>query len=445
MKKNKLYEIMLIIIGLLTYSIGTCMYLIKAWELKESGKVLSILGIIIIAIFIIIHNKNKTKTIKKYEEKDKIFKLVGFIGSLLFAIGMVVMFATKLFFLGVILSVSGFLIIVLNYPIYNYQNTKMVIKKIIKSEKTYRNILNFAGANLFALGLAMTAFEKWNLVLPGTIIGIVGVSILIFGFYLNSKKEKKKEYYIIDLRDVISAFVGTIGAFLISFGLIKLTSLTNRNDLIIGILFNYIGGLLCCFNLPINMYLKSNKLYEKTFTINIKDKNHIYSVRNLWLMFVIYGFLGWGVEFIVCGAYRGEFINRGFLHITLLPVWGLGGTIVTIIFSKSQRLVFTKSLVYLSLLEYVTSILLEYIFHNKWWDYTNNPFNLNGRICLFNSLAFGVFGFIFSKYVSPLINDKLNKFNSKKINYIAIFTLVVFIIDSLISFFYPNVGTGITS
>lgn len=445
MKKSRLYEIILIIVGILTYSMGTCMYLIEYWNLKNIGIFSIIIGIAQIALFIIKHNKNKVQKQKEHSIKEKIFLIAGSAGFIIFAIGLIIMFATKFFVLGVIIGIIGLAIDILNYPIYNYKETLNKINSTIKNPKTYKNLITFIGCSLIAMGFPMTAVEEWNMVMPGTILGLIGVGIIVLVFYFNDKKEKKKEQYVIDLRDIFSFVIGAIGVFLISFGLIKTTELVSRIDLLVGLAFEYIGFLLCVLIIPINIYLKRNEIYNKTLVINIHDKKHTYSVRNLWLMFVIYGFLGWCVEFIVCGAYKGEFINRGFLHITLLPVWGLGGIIVTLIFRKSQRLVFTKSTIYLSFLEYITSILLEYIFNNKWWDYTDKPFNLNGRICLLNCLAFGIFGLIFSKYVSPLINKKLNDSNEKILNAVSIILVIVFCTDLIFSFFNPNVGVGITS
>ena len=70
-------------------------------------------------------------------------------------------------------------------------------------------------------------------------------------------------------------------------------------------------------------------------------------------------------------------------------------------------LLFLGAMIFTSVLEYVTSWLMEKLFHSKWWDYSERPFNLNGRICLLNSFLFGVMGLVVMYVVHPLISDAL--------------------------------------
>ncbi len=446
MKKEKLIEILLVIVGGLTYSIGMCMYLIEKWDLKSFGLGAIIIGFLILLYIVPIHKKLKEGEEKRViNKKERNCILAGIVCFVIFAAGIIIMLKSDYDLTGTILVSIGFLSALLIYPIYNYKRIIDNLKNSLNDRDTYRRLLMIVCCILFAIGLPLTILEQFNLVIPGTIIGLIGAGLIILKLYLDSKEDERKNYYTIDVRKFIVLFWGIVGVFLIGYGFVKITEFENiSRELLLGLLFIYIGFFLCAIPIPIYLYLKKNGISGKILTINIKEKKYSYSLRNLWLLFVIYGFLGWCVEFIVCGAFQGIFINRGFLHITLLPIWGLGGVIVTLIFSKSQRFVFIRSTLYLSFLEYITSLLLEIIFKHRWWEYYNEPFNLNGRICLMNCLAFGIFGFVFSKYVSPFINDKLNKENQKFLNCISIITLIIVATDFAISLFSPNMGAGIT-
>ncbi len=112
----------------------------------------------------------------------------------------------------------------------------------------------------------------------------------------------------------------------------------------------------------------------------------------LWIFFV-YAFLGWCVEVAFVALQSGHFVNRGFLNGPLCPIYGFGVNIVLIVLTPLKDnflLLFLGSLVLASLLEWVTGFLLEKLFHQRWWDYSDEPFNLNGYICLRFSILWGL-------------------------------------------------------
>lgn len=113
----------------------------------------------------------------------------------------------------------------------------------------------------------------------------------------------------------------------------------------------------------------------------------------LFLVFTVYSFLGWLCESIFCSIPAGKFINRGFLNGPFCPVYGVGGILVVSVltpFLHNLITLYLAGVIITSLLEYITGFALEKLFHTKYWDYTNHKFNLQGRICLENSLLFGV-------------------------------------------------------
>lgn len=156
----------------------------------------------------------------------------------------------------------------------------------------------------------------------------------------------------------------------------------------------------------------------------------------LFIMFWLFSFCGWLVEEIACSIGERRLVNRGFLIGPYCPLYGCGVLIMLLISKISDNLfvTFILAMVLCSILEYVTSFIMESLFQVRWWDYSDDPFNLNGRVCLRNSIAFGGLGVIFLKFLKPWF-DTL--FTSLSYNTLYIITFVIFvitIIDILVSF-----------
>lgn len=112
----------------------------------------------------------------------------------------------------------------------------------------------------------------------------------------------------------------------------------------------------------------------------------------LWF-FVIYAFLGWCTEVAYAAVCLGKFVNRGFLNGPVCPIYGFGVTIVIAALTplaENSVILFLGSVLLTSALEWITGFVLEKVFHDKWWDYSDVPFNLNGYICLKFSLLWGL-------------------------------------------------------
>lgn len=114
--------------------------------------------------------------------------------------------------------------------------------------------------------------------------------------------------------------------------------------------------------------------------------------RLFWFFF-IYTFLGWCTEVCYVTLLKGKFVNRGFLNGPACPIYGFGALIVLICLTPlkgSKPLLFLGSMILTSLLELLTGFVLEKIFHQRWWDYTDEPFNIGGYICLRFSVGWGL-------------------------------------------------------
>lgn len=158
------------------------------------------------------------------------------------------------------------------------------------------------------------------------------------------------------------------------------------------------------------------------------------------LYFFICSFLGWTMETIYSYMVLGHFVNRGFLIGPICPIYGFGMLILVIWLSKYKKnyfKLFFVSAVILTIFEYTTSYCLDAFFKLKWWDYTNEFLNINGRISIYYTLVWGFISILVFKYIYPIIK-KLTLFISKKMSYRAEtyflkILSVVFFIDVILS------------
>ena len=126
----------------------------------------------------------------------------------------------------------------------------------------------------------------------------------------------------------------------------------------------------------------------------IESSVYHYSLAEWLLFFYMYCFLGWIWESGYISFKQRQWVNRGFMHGPFLLIYGSGAIMVliaTIPVKEHIGLVFLYGMIGATLLEYVTGVIMEALFHVRYWDYSNRPFNLKGHICLCCSLAWGVF------------------------------------------------------
>lgn len=166
------------------------------------------------------------------------------------------------------------------------------------------------------------------------------------------------------------------------------------------------------------------------------------NIVTLFIWFAIYSFLGWVWETTFCSIRAGHFINRGFLNGPVIPVYGFGAVFVMLAMSffRSSEilthlpyvdipLVFFGGLVICTLLEYVTAVILESAFHIRWWDYSKQKFNFQGRICLKSALFFGLMSVVIIYIVQPLVSRVTVSIPADIANPLALVFLVLFAVD----------------
>ena len=133
---------------------------------------------------------------------------------------------------------------------------------------------------------------------------------------------------------------------------------------------------------------------------------HIYTLHKWLLLFYLYCFIGWIWESCYVSLKKHKWINRGFLKGPLLPIYGSGAIVVlisTLTVENNILLVFVIGVISATILEYITGVAMEKLFHVRYWDYSKEPFNINGHICLISSLAWGVFSVLLVRFVNPNI------------------------------------------
>ena len=162
----------------------------------------------------------------------------------------------------------------------------------------------------------------------------------------------------------------------------------------------------------------------------------------IYLLFWIFSFFGWVLEVIVCSLHQKRVVNRGFLLGPYCPIYGCGGITMFFLlpYRNSPLVCFTLALVMCSIIEYITSYLMEKIYKVRWWDYSHENFHINGRVCLRNSIAFGLLGMLCTSYIYPCMFGLLDKLNANAIIFASVSVFIITTIDIIISL---NVMNGI--
>lgn len=127
-----------------------------------------------------------------------------------------------------------------------------------------------------------------------------------------------------------------------------------------------------------------------------------YQLTQWILFFFIYSFIGWIWESCYVSARKHRWINRGFLHGPMLPIYGSGALVIlisTIGVRENPWLIFLFGMFGATVLEYITGAVMERMFHVRYWDYSRQKLNLNGYICASSSVCWGLFSVLLVRIV----------------------------------------------
>ncbi len=155
------------------------------------------------------------------------------------------------------------------------------------------------------------------------------------------------------------------------------------------------------------------------------------------IIFILYSLIGWIGEMIYCYIYDKSFVNRGFLCGPICPIYGVGALFIIFCLDGVKDnifLVFILGLIGCSVLEYITGYLMEKLFMAKWWDYSDHRFNIKGRVCLLNSIIFGIGSVIIIYLIHPLVMLFVNGLSKVEVVVLGVSLIIYFVFDYVFSF-----------
>ena len=127
--------------------------------------------------------------------------------------------------------------------------------------------------------------------------------------------------------------------------------------------------------------------------------------------FFVYSFIGWCLESTYKTILQKKIVNSGFLIGPFCPIYGFGALIMYLSLrnlTDNIFILFLFGLIVLSIFEYFVGVFLEVVFKTKYWDYSKNKFNIHVRVCLKNSIYWGILGIIFMKMIHPKVEKIVN-------------------------------------
>lgn len=157
-----------------------------------------------------------------------------------------------------------------------------------------------------------------------------------------------------------------------------------------------------------------------------------------FLLYFMYCVIGYVLECIFCSIIDKKLVlNRGFLIGPYLPIYGKGALCIILLLNKYLEdpfALFIMASLIATVLEYFASYFMEKIFKARWWDYSEKKFNLNGRVCLTNTVLFGLGGLIVMYVVNPFLTGILDGFSKTTIIVLGLIFFTIYAVDTIISF-----------
>lgn len=164
---------------------------------------------------------------------------------------------------------------------------------------------------------------------------------------------------------------------------------------------------------------------------------YTYTIEQWFLFFYVYCFIGWIWESCYVSAKKKQWVNRGFLHGPWLPIYGSGAMailITTIPVKENIGLIFFVGMLASTLLEFCTGACMERIFHVRYWDYSNQPLNIKGYICVPVSLGWGCFSVLLIKVIHVPVEHLILMINQPVSELLAFGLTIAMVIDYTQSF-----------
>ncbi|NLT14484.1 MAG: putative ABC transporter permease [Clostridiales bacterium] len=152
-----------------------------------------------------------------------------------------------------------------------------------------------------------------------------------------------------------------------------------------------------------------------------------------WLLwFFLYSFVGWAWETALFTVQERRFVNRGFLNGPFCPIYGFGALLLLLLLENNVSNIFALFFIAVFLttsLEYLTAVLLENLFHAKWWDYSMFPLNYKGRISVISSAVFGIFAVLQIRFIHPFVRSLTGRIPENLKSIILLLVIIYLFID----------------
>ncbi len=185
--------------------------------------------------------------------------------------------------------------------------------------------------------------------------------------------------------------------------------------------------------------IQQQKIEENN--IDKKKKTLKITIWRLFAYFIIYSIIGLIIETVFGIFTKGVIESRkSFVYGPFCAIYGLGASCMIAIlkpFEKNNASVFIGGILVGTVTEYLVSFFGEIMLHVKWWDYSNLPLNINGRVCLLYSAIWGFLALLLLKIVNPYIDKIINFFKNKftpKVGKIIISTsILLLLLDWIVS------------
>ncbi|MEG1502968.1 MAG: hypothetical protein RSC16_01870 [Enterococcus sp.] len=157
-------------------------------------------------------------------------------------------------------------------------------------------------------------------------------------------------------------------------------------------------------------------------------------MESIFMTFIVYSFIGWIWESIYCSIKARHYVYRGFLLGPYCPVYGFGVSAVILLVPEHAGTLlnlYFNIVVIVTIIEFITSWVLEKFFGMKLWDYSKVPLNIEGRVAVPVSLFWGIGCLFLLKIINPVIQEKIHEFNQATNNIGPIILAIIFFADIL--------------
>ena len=153
--------------------------------------------------------------------------------------------------------------------------------------------------------------------------------------------------------------------------------------------------------------------------------------------FIIYSFLGWCLESIYKTIIFKKPTNSGFLYGPFCPMYGIGAILMIWEgqLSSNPIVIFIMAFLIFSVWEYLVAVIIEKLFKTKYWDYSDLKFNLQGRVCLKNSLYWGILGILLIYMIQPVIRNLTEMIPHDILVYVDVILMIAILVDTVVNIF----------